>query len=199
MLDIREQFPLLPSDTKQIAIDSGIKHPAIRGADQVMSTDFLVDCKDGPFEQFAIQVKPAAALQDERTLEKLELERRYWQQKQIPWFIFTDKEINPVVKENIEWLYSVKTEGVSAELLAQLPTLAHILQEKRDENIINVCKQVDIAYGLELGKTLSEMRALAANGFIKFNIYKPFRLSICSEFYITQAVNLEEAFYVANQ
>jgi len=46
VLDIREQFPLLPSDTKQIAIDSGIKHPAIRGADQVMSTDFLVDCKD---------------------------------------------------------------------------------------------------------------------------------------------------------
>ncbi len=75
-----------------------------------------MDCKDGPFEQFAIQVKPATALQDERTLEKLELERRYWQQKQIPWFIFTDKEINPVVKENIEWLYSVKTEEVSAEL-----------------------------------------------------------------------------------
>lgn len=101
VLDIREQFPLLPSDTRQIAIDSGIKHPVIRGVDQVMSTDFLVDCKDGPFEQFAIQVKPAAALQDERTLEKLELERRYWQQKQIPWFIFTDKEINPVVKEKL--------------------------------------------------------------------------------------------------
>ncbi len=48
MLDIREQFPLLPSDTRQIAIDSGIKHPVIRGVDQVMSTDFLVDCKDGP-------------------------------------------------------------------------------------------------------------------------------------------------------
>lgn len=40
MLDIREQFPLLPSDTRQIAIDSGIKHPVIRGVDQVMSTDF---------------------------------------------------------------------------------------------------------------------------------------------------------------
>lgn len=51
-----------------------------------------MDCKDGPFEQFAIQVKPAAALQDERTLEKLELERRYWQQKQIPWFILLIKK-----------------------------------------------------------------------------------------------------------
>ncbi len=43
--------------------------------------------------------------------------------------------------------------------LAQLSPLAHILQEKGDENIINVCKQVDIAYDLELGKTLSEIRA----------------------------------------
>src|SRR5690625_1492809 len=42
-------------------------------------------------EQFAIQVNPAAALQDERTLEKLDLERRYWQQKQIPWLIFCKK------------------------------------------------------------------------------------------------------------
>ncbi|WP_264483595.1 TnsA endonuclease N-terminal domain-containing protein [Citrobacter sp. RHBSTW-00089] len=186
------------SDTRQIAIDSGIKHPVIRGVDQVMSTDFLVDCKDGPFEQFAIQVKPAAALQDERTLEKLELERRYWQQKQIPWFIFTDKEINPVVKENIEWLYSVKTEEVSAELLAQLSPLAHILQEKGDENIINVCKQVDIAYDLELGKTLSEIRALTANGFIKFNIYKSFRANKCADLCISQVVNMEELRYVAN-
>src|SRR5699024_12394325 len=93
-------------------------------------------------EQFAIQVNPAAALQDERTLEKLELERRYWQQKQIPWLIFTDKEINPVVKANIEWLYSVKTEQGSAELLAQLSPLAHILHEQGHENIITVCTQV---------------------------------------------------------
>ena len=199
VLDIREQFPLLPSDTKQIALDSGIKHPASRGVDQVMSSDFFVDSKDGPFKQFAIQVKPANALQDERTLEKLEIERRYWQQKKIPWFIITEKEINSVVKENIEWLYSMKTVELSAELLAQLPILASILEEKTDEKIINVCKHIDIAYALKPGKTLSEMRALAANGFIKFNIYTPFRLNVCSELYICQAVNLEEALYVANQ
>ena len=198
VLDIREQFPLLPSDTKQIAIDSGIKHPAIRGVDQVMSTDFLMDCKDGPFEQFAIQVKPAAVLQDERTLEKLELERRYWQQKKIPWFIITDKEINPVVKENIEWLFSAKNEEVAVDLLVQLPILTHILEEKGDENVINACKQIDIAYGLELGQTLREIRTLAANGFIKFNIYKLFRFNSCADLSISQVVNAEELFYVAN-
>ena len=34
VLGIREHFPLLPSDTKQIAIDSGIKHPATPAIEQ---------------------------------------------------------------------------------------------------------------------------------------------------------------------
>ncbi|MGK6689621.1 TnsA endonuclease C-terminal domain-containing protein [Proteus mirabilis] len=93
----------------------------------------------------------------------------------------------------------MKTEEVSAELLPLSP-LAHILQEKGDENIINVCKQVDIAYDLELGsKTLSEIRALTANGFIKFNIYKSFRANkLCADLCISQVVNMEELRYVAN-
>ena len=92
----------------------------------------------------------------------------------------------------------MKAEGVSAELLAQLPTLAHILQEKGDENIINVCKKVDIAYGLELGKTLSDVRALVANGFIKFNVYKPFRLCTCAELDIEHDGAAQRGLYVAN-
>ena len=82
--------------------------------------------------------------------------------------------------------------------MAQLPTLAHILDEKAGENVINVCKQVDIAYSLELGKTLSEVRALAANGFIKFNIYKPFRSNSCTDLCVSQVVNTGELSYVEN-
>ncbi len=157
-----------------------------------------MDCKDGPFEQFAIQVKPCSSLTRRAYLRKTRTRASLLAAKANSLVHFTDKEINPVVKENIEWLYSVKTEEVSAELLAQLSPLAHILQEKGDENIINVCKQVDIAYDLELGKTLSEIRALTANGFIKFNIYKSFRANKCADLCISQVVNMEELRYVAN-
>ncbi|WP_435300703.1 hypothetical protein [Escherichia coli] len=51
---------------------------------------------------------------------------------------------------------------------------------------------------LELGKTLSEIRALTANGFIKFNIYKSFRANKCADLCISQVVNMEELRYVAN-
>ncbi|MGU3850385.1 hypothetical protein ACVZDH_20175 [Escherichia coli] len=51
---------------------------------------------------------------------------------------------------------------------------------------------------MELGKTLSEIRALTANGFIKFNIYKSFRANKCADLCISQVVNMEELRYVAN-
>ncbi|WP_431065469.1 hypothetical protein [Methylotuvimicrobium sp.] len=41
--DIREQFPLNPEATIDIAKRLGIKHPAYKGILQVMTTDFLID------------------------------------------------------------------------------------------------------------------------------------------------------------
>jgi hypothetical protein len=67
----------------------GIKHPNVRGINQVMTSDFLVDSSS--HKQFAIQVKPLSELKDPRTIEKLEIERQYWQSKNIPWFIMTEK------------------------------------------------------------------------------------------------------------
>ena len=41
--DIREQYPLLRDETIEIASTNGIKHPNIRGINQVMTSDFLID------------------------------------------------------------------------------------------------------------------------------------------------------------
>ncbi len=70
-----------------------------------MSSDFLVDVESGPYRQFAIQVKPTEQLADNNTTEKLQIERRYWELKQISWFLITENQIDPVVKENMSWLY----------------------------------------------------------------------------------------------
>jgi hypothetical protein len=38
--DIREQFPLRREDTRAIAAEHRLRHPSVRGVDQVMSSDF---------------------------------------------------------------------------------------------------------------------------------------------------------------
>jgi hypothetical protein len=85
--DIREQFPLKLEDTLVLAKEAGIKHPALQGHDYIMTTDFLVDTHSASQPKFAIQAKYAKDMQEPRVVEKLELERRYWRQKSIPWYI----------------------------------------------------------------------------------------------------------------
>lgn len=190
--DIREQFPLKLEDTRAIALEHGLRHPCISGVDQVMSSDFLVDAESGPHRQFVIQVKPMEALADPNTIMKLELERRYWQLKQVPWFLITEHEINPLIKQNIEWLYSVKVDGfVESELLAQLPILYKAFAKSPTSKVIDICKQIDGAYDLGLGDTLRDVRALTANGFIKFNILKSFRSITASELIFCQFNDME--------
>lgn len=94
-IDIREQFLLRLEETQALAVDAGIKHPQVQGIDQIMSSDFLVNTTDRKYSKFALQAKYAKDLNDPRTVEKLELERRYWQSKDVPWQIVTEKEIPP--------------------------------------------------------------------------------------------------------
>jgi hypothetical protein len=110
VLDIREQFPLLPlEETQQIAEQCGYAHPTDPKTQQsvVMTTDFLITLKQDDCEiEHARTLKPASDLQSERTLEKLEIERRYWERRKVDWGIVTEQEIPKNLVENLKWLRS---------------------------------------------------------------------------------------------
>jgi hypothetical protein len=85
--DIREQYPLDREETKAIAKEAGIVHPADSDCLLVQTTDLLVTLldQDGGKINLARSIKPAEHLRDQRTLEKLELERRYWERHGVDW------------------------------------------------------------------------------------------------------------------
>lgn len=95
VVDIREQFPLPREETIRIAAEMGVRHPQDAGVDIVMTTDFLVSVRiDERVRLQAIAVKPSSRLDDRRTIEKLEIERRYWLSQDVSWQITTDQEIS---------------------------------------------------------------------------------------------------------
>lgn len=112
LLDIQEQFPLLPLDkTISIANQCGIRHPIdfIRKQPVVMTTDFRISIPCPVGKKVVVRaVKPAAKLLEKRVIEKLEIERRYWELLEIDWGIVTEREIDPVVVENLIWAYKFK-------------------------------------------------------------------------------------------
>ncbi len=111
--DIREQYPLLPpEETHKIAEQIGVRHPVDPKTQYpiVMTTDFAlaIDC-NGECIQQARTIKPAAKLESQRTLEKLEIERLYWQARQIDWGIVTEQEIPTTYANNIRHLHGYRT------------------------------------------------------------------------------------------
>src|SRR6476660_4730855 len=71
IIDIREQYPLLPlSATQAIADRLRIRHPAFRGIPVVMTTDVVVTIeRNDRLIEVAITIKYAKDLGNKRTLE----------------------------------------------------------------------------------------------------------------------------------
>lgn len=198
--DIREQFPLDRSLTKQLALDAGIRHPAQQGTDHFMSTDFLVNTTNESEPKYALQVKYMNALDDERTVEKLELERRYWIEKGIPWYLITEQQVPKAVLANIEWLYPAGRRTEDDELpLEQIEFYQHHFSQAGNTTIIEMCKKLDIAYDLEPGESLSEVRILLAKRYFDFDFFTPIRKLKASEITAADSRHIREVYRVSNQ
>ena len=71
-----------------------------------MTTDFYISLRNerGAFEH-ARTVKYAKDLSNRRTLEKLEIEMRYWETRGIDWGIVTEHEIPTELAKNVDFLH----------------------------------------------------------------------------------------------
>ncbi|HGY2296392.1 TPA: TnsA endonuclease N-terminal domain-containing protein [Pseudomonas putida] len=110
VVDIREQYPLLPFESTQaIAKAIGVSYPRYRSTavPLVMTTDFLLTVRqpDGNFKSVARTIKYQNDLKDSlRTLEKLEIERRFWMSQDVDWAIVTEEFFTPDLIKNLGFL-----------------------------------------------------------------------------------------------
>lgn len=172
--DIREQFPLRQEDTLALALQAGIEHPASNGVIHTMSSDFLVNSSNTNLPKFVLQAKYTQAIQDPRTIEKLELERRYWQHKGVPWQLVTEQDIPKTVFQNISWLYPAQRDELSDEvIIGRQKFYSHQFQQHPNKTIIEIAKKLDVEYNLVVGESLLEIRQLLARRCFIFDILTP--------------------------
>lgn len=109
VIDIREQFPLLPvEETIVIADELGLKHPTNPKTNEpvVMTTDFLLTVDKGEgLVELARTIKMKDELLKERVIEKFEIERVYWERRNIDWGIVTELEIPKEIALNISYIH----------------------------------------------------------------------------------------------
>jgi hypothetical protein len=156
VLDIREQYPLLPlEETQAIADQIGVRHstdPRTQYA-VVMTTDFLLDIHSGKARvQQARTVKPADQLDTPRVLEKLEIERRYWQVRNVDWGIVTEYEIPKPHADNIRLLHGY--QQIEQRLADDIPLdrIVQFLRDNVNSNVLSdLVKRADEEFALLVG------------------------------------------------
>lgn len=198
--EVREQFPLQRDFTLSIAKEAGVSHPKVNGVNQYMSSDFLVNTTNPEEYKFVLQAKRSEELADARTTEKLEVERRYWEMKEVPFYLITERDIPKVITQNIDWLYPMQHQEEDLELSSQrLEFYAHHLGENPDKTVTAICKDLDIAYSLATGESLYEMRYLLAKRYFKFDIFIPTTRLKGADIIPGDMAMIQELYRVSNQ
>ena len=198
--DVREQFPLDRDKTAEISNEAGIKHPQSSGVSHVMTSDFLVNTSIKERKLFALQAKYTNALSDPRTIEKLEIERRYWKRSNVPWMLITEKEIPKIVFQNISWLYPAQDEQIKIEvIIVRADFYRKQFETNSKKRLIDICKLIDTAYELPAGESLREVRQLLAKRVFNFDITKQITKLTGADF-IAEDINLmREVLNASNQ
>jgi hypothetical protein len=180
VLEIREQYPLLPfEETLSIAEELAIKHPCDRktGHPTVMSTDFVLTIKQGTRTVFhARQAKYSSELDKPRTLEKLEIERRYWERRNVDYGIVTERDLLMVLVHNIKWLhprYDVPSfSNLTKETINEIATVLTQMVLHEDAALRKITSDCDSRLKLSNGRSLSIARHLIATRYWKADMTK---------------------------
>ncbi|MFK8400054.1 TnsA endonuclease N-terminal domain-containing protein [Pseudomonas sp. BGr12] len=112
IVDIREQFPLLPAaETHAIASSLGVRPPVYPGTSVplVLTTDFLITEIDKTGTErlaarsmkYAKEIEEASQSEKNRLTEKLEIERQYWARRDVEWKLVIYERLSQVKIHNL--------------------------------------------------------------------------------------------------
>lgn len=173
VVDIQEQYPLSREVTYKISESLAIKHPTdvMTKTPIVMTSDFLVSKNiNGKNEKFACAIKSSRELENPRTIEKLEIERCFWESKNIRWFIITEKDLPKELVSNIKWVHSYKQ--LPQEDATATQTFYKYLYNNLNKDIlaIDILQQFDSEHAFDIGTGITYFRHLLANKVIEIDM-----------------------------
>jgi TnsA endonuclease N terminal len=98
--------------TEAIAYEMDVKHPRLGdGSIGTLTTDFLALLETGEWRAYSVKMTKDVTRDEQneardkrvrRTLEKLEIERRYWRERDASWYLVTEDHVSRTRRMNIE-------------------------------------------------------------------------------------------------
>lgn len=169
VLDIREQFPLKRVETLSIAAELGIRHPTYPGTNvpTVMTCDFLVILQEEGDEKVvrAFSCKREGGVDDERDIEKLEIERVCFNRLNVPHHLVFDRSLPKHKIQNLNWCRgaTINDEGTyqyDEAFEEHRQRLINEISRRPAGSLSQVCASYDLRAGAEPGTGLRVVRSL---------------------------------------
>lgn len=126
-----------------------------------LHTNFLVTTKrNNVEEQVAISVKALSEIERRTVIEKMEIERRFWKNKSIPFYVVTEKEINKQLVDNIKLVRETLIDKSIESKRELAEHLYYFLQENKQKKLNDVLAEFDDNVGTKKGTALFIFRYL---------------------------------------
>lgn len=169
VVDIREQFPLFPlNNSEKIARLIDVDHPVVPNTrtPNIFTTDFLLTrLVNGQLVYEAISVKPEEELTDIRVLEKLEIERIWWESIGVRFSIFTGNENTATYSRNISYVTAPYRSSQAPFSEASLASaLSHLTEGK--SFVKEICNDLREVAFIENVEPLDLLRYLIAEKLV---------------------------------
>ncbi|MCT8869349.1 MAG: heteromeric transposase endonuclease subunit TnsA [Shewanella oneidensis] len=180
VIDIREQFPLLPL-TLSLKISKllDVEHPKHRKTKDliIITTDFLLTCSDGKRIWYeAVSVKPSETLSEKRTAEKLDIERVWWELLGVPFHVFCLSELNQIKSKNIQWITDPQRKKFSSHS-NKVREEAKRLLTVGTMQLRDVCDTFSHQIGMSKDEALILLKYLIADKEVIVDLARPIVLS----------------------
>lgn len=179
--DIREQYPVDLNTGLEVAKRSGIKYPKQGDKYHLLTTDLLIDYDSIQNKQKAIQVKYSSDLLDKRVVEKLELERRCFEAKNISWQLITELDIPHVAQKNVDWILGGLDLHIESDFNQQVQSAWSSISSYSDTLVSKACSSHDEVNSLPVGTTLKLIRNAFGYRLLAFDITKPYHRLKCND------------------
>ncbi len=182
VVDIREQYPLPRNETMAIAAQLGLKHPSDphTKVPTVMSVDFLVTrTRNGVKTLEAYNCKRTEEAEDQRSMEKLEIQRRYLDGCTIPHHLVFHSMLPATKVKNLEWIRSAMLDPAEVERYPGYfeqhgqRLSADLAGHSRNGSLASYCENYDSRTGAEPGTGLRVIRMLLQKHLVVTDLNQP--------------------------
>lgn len=182
IIDIKEHYPLLDlhdvvDDLSDIKLEK-FKNKKTTDEEYIFTTTFVITLRGNVEEKYlALSVRNETELYRDLLLEKLEVERRYWNKKGIRWSIITNKDIPMVKVNNIKWLYlgNIDIEFEEENYIKE------VIVSKISSNkcyIKEILNDVDKELSLTIGTSLVILKKMIISKEIIVDLYEPIDIGL---------------------